>query len=419
MKRTAKDNTPNLRPVQRIELSEKHYKLRLAAAVLLLAMAAVSITVGITSLLSRGSGWNAVEASSSTENCANEFVFQYYFEGKGMAASAEYKNVSAAYSEACEKAFKLFNAYTLFEDINNIAYINAHPGEAVEVDPVLYEAFSLFSENGSRALFLAPVYEQYNSVFSSVTDEEALLFDPLLNDEAKEFVETALEFLNSEEHVSLELLSENRVRLNVSSEYKLFAEENGVGAFVDFYRMKNAFSADLIADSITEKGYTRGVLSSFDGFTRCLDDSDFSYSVNLYTKTDAGKIYGAAVMSYKKPMSLVYLKAFKLVDLDSIYIREGENGEVRTAFIDSDGVSKTSLNELLAFSREKSCAEILLKTEPVFVADSFESEKVSKLFDEGISSVYFDDAAIVCNSDEVSFSDIYSDEAVNFVIKNS
>lgn len=414
MKRTAKNNTPNLPPVTKVELSEKHFKLRIAAAVLLLAMAAVSLTVGFTSLLSKGSGWNAVEASSSTENCGNEFVFQYYFEGKGMAASAEYKEVSAAYSEACENAHKLFNAYEQFEGVNNIAYINAHPGEETEIDSVLYKAFELFYKNENRALFLAPVYEQYSSLFASVTDYEAEQVDPLLNDEAKEFVDEALVFLNDSNHIELHLLSDNKVKLTVSDEYKKFAKEYGVGAYIDFYRMKNAFVTDYIADFMTEKGYTKGVLSSFDGFTRNLDDSDFSYSVNLYTKAENGKLYGAAVMSYKKPLSIVYRKAFPLVDLDSLYLRENENGEVRTAYIDFDGISKTSKNELVSFSREKSCAEILLKTEPLYVADEFDEAGVSALLKEGISSVYVDGTQIICNDSTVSFSDIYSDGELEY-----
>lgn len=417
MKRTAKDNKPNLPPVKKIVLSEKHYKLRFAAAVLLLAMAAVSLTAGFTSLLSKGTGWNSVSASSSTENCGEEFLFQYYFEGKGMAASAEYKEVSAAYSEACENAYKLFNAYEEFEGVNNIAYINAHPNEEIEIDTVLYNAFSLFYENENRALFLAPVYEQYNSVFSSATDDEAAEFDPALNGDAADFVEKALSYLNDSEHVNLLFLGENKVKLYVSEEYKSFSDEYGVGAFVDFYRMKNAFITDYIADFLTEKGYTRGVLSSFDGFTRNFDTSDFSYSVNLYTKQSNGKLFGAATLNYSKPLSIVYRKSFKLVDLDDMYIRENEDGTVNTSFIDFDGTSKCALNELVSFSREKSCAEILLKTDPIFVSDEFDAKALSKLSNEKISSVYFDGTDIICNDNTVTFSDIYDDGTVGFALK--
>lgn len=404
MGRTAKNNTPNLKPVTKIELSEKHFKLRLTAAVLLLAMAAVTLTKGITSLLSREAGWNTVTASSSTENCGSEFSFSYYFDGSGTAVSAEYKKLSKAYSELCENAYKLFSNSAELEGVNNIKYINLHPNEKIKVDPVLYNAFSLLNKYGNRDIFLAPVYECYASVFASQSDNEAKSVDPLFVPEVKSFVESVTGFTKNKDDVDLKLLGDNTVMLCVSNEYLSFAKSNEISSFIDFYRLKNAFVADYIADELSCLGYKKGNISSFDGFTRNLDDSKTQYSLKIIDKTDAEQLGEVAVMDYSGSLSVVYFKSFRLSGLDSLYCFTYENGDSRTAFIDSNGESKTARNMLVTFSKTLGCAEILLSAAPLYIADSFGEEQARELKANGVYAVWCDENVVNTTADYVTFS---------------
>ena len=52
-----------------------------------------------------------------------------------------------------------------FDGVKNLYYINQHPNEEIEVEEVLYQAFSLLEKYGNRAIYLAPVYIQYKNLF--------------------------------------------------------------------------------------------------------------------------------------------------------------------------------------------------------------------------------------------------------------
>ena len=56
-------------------------------------------------------------------------------------------------------------------------------------------------------------------------DYEAENFDPLLDADVKAYVDAATAFAADPDAVSLELLGDGQVRLNVSEEYLRFAEE--------------------------------------------------------------------------------------------------------------------------------------------------------------------------------------------------
>ena len=91
------------RPVTRVEISEQNQKLRIIAAVLLLVIGAVGITVGIMSLLNKDTGWQRVQVVSQERNCSENFIFQYNFSGTGAEATAINNKLQATYGEACVK----------------------------------------------------------------------------------------------------------------------------------------------------------------------------------------------------------------------------------------------------------------------------------------------------------------------------
>lgn len=90
-----RNHTPNVRPVQKVEL-EKNTRQRLIAVIVLLVIASGAFMYALNGLMSNDSGWTNIEASSSAEiNCGDDFIFQYYVGAAGVNATAE-KSADAA-----------------------------------------------------------------------------------------------------------------------------------------------------------------------------------------------------------------------------------------------------------------------------------------------------------------------------------
>ena len=109
MNRKARDNrdryTSLAKPVEKIELSEKHPKVRIFIVVLLAVVGAGFLSYAFVNFLNQDEGWSEIQASTSSElNCSEDFVFQYNLSDGGI-----YKNLQEIYTDACVKAYKLFN----------------------------------------------------------------------------------------------------------------------------------------------------------------------------------------------------------------------------------------------------------------------------------------------------------------------
>lgn len=383
---------------RRIEVEHKNVKLRIVLAALAVAVAIGAFAYGIQSLLNRNSGWQAVDAYVDGVDCSSDFIFQYYFGAAGVSATTEYKAVCALYTTALEEA------YQLYYPAGGLAQINARPNETVEVEPALYRALEMIQTAGNRCLYLAPVYVEYDRVFLYEIEEEAARYDPGQNSEVGEYVAQIAAFANDPAMIDLELLGDNRVRLNVASEYLALAAENGIEEFLDFGWMKNAFIIDHIAATLTQGGYTSGYVASYDGFTRNLDGSGQTYDFNLFDRLGS-EIYRPAVMSYTAPMSIVCLRNYPMSDADRWHYFSFSNGRIVTAFVDPvDGKSKSATDNLTAYSENVGCAEILLKVAPVFLADELDEEALEALPEEQIDAIWFEGVQLKYTQDALQLA---------------
>ena len=70
--------------------------------------------------------------------------------------------------------------------------------------------------------------------------------------------------------------------------------------------MKNAFLIDYLADTIRGEGYQLGIISSKDGFVRCLDETgEKEYRYPLY-HLSGNEIQSYGTMTYEGPKSIVF-----------------------------------------------------------------------------------------------------------------
>jgi len=382
---------------KRIEVEKDHLKLRFILAAIAIIIALVAFGYGIHALLNRNSGWQTIEAYPSGADCSGDFSFQYYFE-EGTSATAQYKAVGALYTVALEEAYQLFYAE------EGLADINARPNTAVEIAPALYRALEMIQSSRNRCLYLAPVYEEYKRVFLVENEMEASRYDPGQNDEIGTYVAEIAAFANDSSEINLELLGSNSVCLKISDAYLSFAKENGITVFLDFDWMKNAFIVDYVADAMVENGYSSGYIASYDGFTRNLDNRGLNYSFNLFDRI-GNQIYRPAVLEYTAPMSIVYLRNYPLSDADRWHYFSFPDGRITTAFVDpQSGMNKSATDNLVAYSEETGCAEILLNISPIYLTDQLNVSALETLSEKQVYALWFENTELKHTQDAVSLT---------------
>ncbi len=411
------NENPGVRPVERIELSEKNTKRRVIASIILLLFGVSMMAYAMHSCMSETTGWREISVTeSSAESVASDLIFQYELGASGMSPTAENKAVSMLYTSACKEAYRLFSANSYVLGVNNLYYINTHIGEEITVDPALYAAFALLAQYGDRTIYMTPFYTDYYNLFSCVEDYETAEFDPYQSEEVSAYFAKASSFINDENAVQLHLLGENKVKLTVSEEYLAFAEENGIERFIDFYWMRNAFAVDYVADKLIEAGYTYGNITSYDGFTRNLDTRPVTYSLNLFHLLD-DTVYAGARLDYSSAKSMVFLRAYSLTELDDTYYRMAD-GTYRHAYIDpADGFCKNSVNELYGYAKDKSCAEIMLSLVPAFISENLDTAYLAKAGENQIYSVYFDGTEVCYNEKTAVFGGLFANDDLSFTLK--
>ena len=402
-----KDKTPYVPPVKHIELDEKKIKPRLILTIVFFIIAIIAITYGVISMNSTDDGWRTVEVSSKLDgSCIPEIAFQYNLGASGVAAGVEYRELSKVYTEAADNATKFFNN-RYYVDTSNLRTLNDSPNTDVAVAQELYDALKLLSDSGRREMFYAPYYDEYTSLFLCVDENEAYNFDPKRNPEVEQYINSLSAYVGDENHVSLTFGENNTLRLNVSDEYLAFAEEYGITSYVDLYWMKNAFVVDYIAEKLMENGFYFGSLSTFDGYVRNLDKgSGYIYGFNLYDKVE-DTVNPAAIMSYSGQISVVNYRSYPMTDLDAPYYTEDADGNTLSKYIGGNGYPTSATGSLVMFSREKSCAEILVRTMEYYLADTLDATEVENIPD--ISCVYCKDSKVVTNStdEKISFDSFY------------
>lgn len=382
MSKHARDRRPYIPPVKRIELSERYIKLRWIVIVVLLAVAVTAITVGLSSALTTEPGWHKVEVTSTNTNCSADFVLMYEFGTEALDATAEYKNVVSLYTSLTERGYSLFSAQE-----GSLQELNANPNTAVTVPEELYEALTLIAQSGIRYPFLSPAAREYNGVFLADNDLDAALCDPNRDPERMVYVQEAAAFGADPAHISLELLGNNQAKLTVSEEYLAYGEENEIDVFFDFGWMKNAFLADFLAEELANAGYTRGYLTSFDGFTRNLDSRGEHYSYNLFDRLE-NTISIPARLNYIGPMSIVTLRNYPLSDNDRWHYHAYADGEITSVYLNLDGKNTSSTDNLTLYSPESSCAELLIQASPVFLAEELDYTAIGAMEASGIHSIF-------------------------------
>ena len=372
--------------------------------VLFLAIGSGFLVYGFMNFLRGDSGWREISVKAGSElNCSEDFTLKYNVGAGGVSAGGEAKALSLIYTDAAVKGYRLFNIDESFDDVTNLYDINRHQNEVLTVDPVLYEALKKVSDANCREIYLGPLYASLENLCMSNDDAVAAQFDPEKDDDAAEEAAAVAAFAQNPDDISMEFPGENQVCLHVSDAYQAYAAEMGYTAYLDFFWMKNAFLIDYLADTIRGEGYQHGIISSKDGFVRCLDETgEKEYQYPLY-HLSGNEIQSHGTMTYEGPKSIVFFHAYQAGSPDTYRYYQYQDGTMRTPYLSaSDGKDHTAASELLVYSGEYGCADTLLAALSDYQAESLSGESLKTLASQKIYSVWFENNEIQTTDEKFS-----------------
>lgn len=408
MGKNARDKRPNLKPVTKIELSEKNMTWRFVLLIVLLVIAAISFTVFLFSLFSKDDGWRTIESASDQPRYSGEITLQYDL-GKGSEnATAEYKRLAALYGDALDSAYKSLTANESFIGFINLRSVSDSTNEELVVSPLLYRTLKTMVKDGGRMLYMAPIYSLYANVFDSSDDVIAKKYDPNFSIELYADVQEALSYINNPEHIRLEFLDDDacKLRLAISEEYEAFLEDGAFDTKITLGVFELAFVVDYLAEALSNEGYTRGIVSSYDGFTRNLGMDENSVRSNVLDINSKHEILTVGYLNYTGARSFVHFRNFPMVELDLFRYYVYEDGRVVSNMIDPDtGKNANVLSQMTVYSENKSCAELALMSYPLFVSDILDGQAINDLTYLGVYTVYAFDKTVFYNEESLGSDD--------------
>ena len=413
MGRNARDNRPRVKPLIKVELSEKNKKARIIALVIFIAIAIISFTVFLFSLFEEEDGWNEIEAQDSMIGLTDEIVLTYNLGASEASASSEHKAIQRIYSEILVKAHKLFNLYESFDGFNNLYYINRHIGEEIVVDELLYDALTLIKEYNENLIYLEPVYSHYEELFMSEDDVYAKDLDAYYSVETEQYFSSVIDFASDRSKVSLELLDGCRVRLNVSEDYKEFAIENSITSFIGIANLRNAFIVDEVAEALLEKNYRYGSIVTSDGYMRNLDGEN-RYSYNIFDK-QGNMIYTSSTIDYKGDISLVMFKDYPFSQLDYRRLYQYGDGVCATLYLDTEtGKYKSAVDTFYAYSYTDGCAEVALKALPLYANEELDTAVLNSFITDGLDFVWHEGSVVRYTDSDINVNLPYTYDEVSY-----
>ena len=318
-----------------ILVSTSHVKLRVIAFVVALAVAVGAFALAAVSLGKQETGYYEVTGNADAEALlyANGVTFQYFFEGSSRDIKQQRKQVQDAYSGALSRIYKMLDPTTEYDGYQNLAYLNAHPGEETEVSAELYgilaDALARTQEGNVYSLYAGPVTAMWEEI--RVLEEPAA-FDPLFNEDSRERIAAAAALTGDREAITLHLVDSTRhtVRLELGEGYRAFAEQyDYTGAALDFNILRDAYTLQWLSEELTGAGYTRGVLSAKSGVTVSLADDPVG-AYRVYGYVGQPDPVAAAIGEVSKTPGSAYCAwtSFPLtVGSYEHYILQGEGGE--------------------------------------------------------------------------------------------
>ena len=127
--------------------------------------------------------------------------------------------------------------------------------------------------------------------------------------------------------------------------------------------------------------------------------------VKIFDRVD-NSIYPAGAMEYEGPISMVYLKDYPVAVSDRNYMAR-EDSFVHLFVDPADGMNRTSVPNLISYSYDSGCVDVLLQMLPHFLGAEFSAP-------EGVFSVWCSEGTILYNDASISLKDLLQTEEMSY-----
>lgn len=381
--------------------------MRLLLFVSFFTIAILSLTFGIVSLFKGDTGYQIITTGNDENSFMDdELVLNYYI---GNNNENELKEITKLYSDLVSYSYKLLDSEILYDDIFNIAYINNHLSEEIEIDSILYNSFKMIKEYDLLfILYLGPLYYETTGIIYNSSSLD--LFSPLYNNEVNKYFNDIIHYVNNNS-IELVLLDNNKIKLVINNDYLDYIKNNNVKNIISFGWIKNAIMVDYIANNLMSKGYIYGILSSVDGYTRILDSTnEYNYSIIDYDK----RSYICATIKYNNSYSIVNLRNYIYLAEDYYRILYINEEEIYSYYLDSNGKYLKENRNIINYSLYYSCLEISLNMFDLFF-NEISINEINRIYEKEIFTLYCDNKIVYYNDKNCN---IYNFEEVDGIRYN-
>lgn len=297
---------------------------------LLVALLIVIVTcvVLIFNSMKTAEGYQEIKAENATiSEASGDYKLEYYVDSSnGNTIAANNSILNTLYSKLTDKAYSLLSSTNSYDGLVNVSYINQHPNQVLTIDSFLYDSLYKINSFDERFLLMGGINQFWESImYNSLIDY--IDYDPASNADSKAYIEDFM--LTYQDSISIDFLSDNKIRLNVSDTYVKQSEEIEYVEYINFGIFFEALVMDYVKEGFNSEGYYNGYMTSLNGYSLDFGTKDeLLQGYNLlgyrYSKT---AIYGSG--SYKSGYAYVNSYEFNITASYPYYSYELNGDEIR------------------------------------------------------------------------------------------
>lgn len=325
-------------------MSDKHLGLRIAGFILALLVAVGAFSFGVLGIGHKEEGYHDLTASTDQDALLyNSGIHAtFLFRGSSSTIKLAIAGADKAYSEALKTGYKLLDPKVEYAGYVNLATLNHHPNEDIQVSPQLFailtDAYAKTLEQRGYSIFAGPLYAEWESILILTEPED---FDPLVNEEERTRLEELRRRTGDLSQFRLVVVDADAciVRLEVSADYLAFLEDYELEATViDLNLMREAYLLEMTGRTLAEQGYTEGYLSTDSGLILSLSGQK-SGKYCIYGYADGAPIQ-AATADVKPGTAYCLFQAFSLTEGENAFYVLEKDGTIhlRNPYLPASGV---------------------------------------------------------------------------------
>lgn len=284
---------------EELEVSDKHLVLRIVLFCIVFVIAVTAFSKAVVGIGYKEPGYYDIETNTVEDALLYNkgITFTHYFDGKSDDIKKELLAAKDAYSEVLSRAYKLLDPENTYDGFVNIAYLNAHRGENVEISDELFailtDAYDKTREKSGYNMFAGAVHSAWNSILVLDEPED---FDPENNPDEAARISGIAEMTAELDNFSFTVVDADRhiVRFDVSAEYLAYlAQCEAEPVILDLNVLHDAYMVSMVRDTMEEKGFNRGYITC-GGITVSLSKHEAG-AYCLYAKDEDGITTAASV----------------------------------------------------------------------------------------------------------------------------